>query len=37
MAQERLRRIDRAASIVPDRNGQFDADGVAGILTKRFS
>ena len=36
-AEERLRRIDRAVSSVPHRNGQLEANGVAAILTKRFS
>jgi len=37
VAQERLRRIDRMMSTVPRRNGQLEANGVAAILTKRFS
>lgn len=37
LARERLRRIDRAACTAPQRNGQFDANGVAAILTKGFS
>lgn len=36
-AEERIRRIDRMVTSVPERNAQFATNGVAAILTKGFS